>query len=55
MTQILRSVFTGCGSRMRLRTTGPFLSVRRRRWISYLELVGPRPTSAARRYLELIC
>lgn len=51
MTQIRVSVFTACGSRRRLRMTGPFLSVRSLTATSYLEEVGSRPTSKARMYL----
>lgn len=52
MTQMRISVLTGWGSRNRLRTTGPFLSVFRWTWISYLDEDGWRPTSNARMYLE---
>ena len=52
MTQMRRSVLTGWGRRRRLRTTAPFLGVRRRTCSSYLLEVGRRPTSAARRYLR---
>jgi hypothetical protein len=52
MTQMRTSVLTGCGSRNRFRTTGPFFSVRRRTATSYLDEVGLRPTSKARIYLR---
>jgi hypothetical protein len=54
MTQMRTSVFTGWGSRKRFRTTGPFLSVRRRTCSSYLEEDGLRPTSKARIYLFVV-
>lgn len=53
MTHMRRPVFTGYGRLSRLRTTGPFLRVRRRRAISYFGDVGGWPTSKARMYLHV--
>lgn len=48
MTAIRSEVLTGCGSRSRFRTAGPFLVVRSLSARSYLAEVGTWPTSKAR-------
>ena len=48
MTQMRTEVSTAWGRRTRLRTAGPFFSVRRRIASSYFGESGGRPTSKAR-------
>ena len=48
MTQMRTEVSTAWGRRTRLRTAGPFFSVRRRIARSYFGESGGRPTSKAR-------